>query len=196
MMMKTHNYFKSDLKTRSDGTDDKYIEGYFVVFNEETELWNNFYEKIACGAFDNSLSNNDIRCLFNHNTGTVLGRTGNNTLNLRADSHGLFGKVKINEADREAVDIYARVQRGDISGCSFGFETINEELVERGQNFLSIQRECNLIEVSVCTFPAYPQTEIKARQKAIEENSKEEFEVKKQRISRKLEEIKNGIKAT
>ena len=50
------------------------IEGYFAVFNSETELWRGAYEEIAPGAFDNTLSN-DIRALIDHETRAVLGRT-------------------------------------------------------------------------------------------------------------------------
>ena len=50
------------------------IEGYFAMYNTETELWPGAFEEIAPGAFDNTLSN-DIRALINHDTSLVLGRT-------------------------------------------------------------------------------------------------------------------------
>ena len=78
-------YFRTDFQTRQEN-DTKYIEGYFIRFNEETELWGGVFEEVAPEAVDDSLKNNDIRCLFNHDTSIVLGRTGNGTLELKKDS--------------------------------------------------------------------------------------------------------------
>src|SRR5699024_3167624 len=103
-------YFDTDFKVRS-ADEEKYLEGYFIRFNEETELWPGAYEEIRPEAVIDSLKDNDIRCLFNHNTGIVLGRTSNGTLELKADSKGLFGKVKINKEDKQAMDILARIER-------------------------------------------------------------------------------------
>lgn len=186
------SYCNGNLTTRNDdGTHEKFIEGYFSVAEQETELWPGVFEEISQGAFANSLRNNDIRCLFNHDTALVLGRMGNSTLELKEDSHGLWGRVKINPDDKQAQDIYARVQRGDISGCSFGFNPINEAVEEREDGTVKWRvLEADTLEVSVCTFPAYPQTEIQARQRAINENRKCNIELKKSELIKKLEGIK------
>lgn len=193
-MNKRHSYFKSELKTRAEGENDKYIEGYFAVFDQETALWPRYFEKIAKGAFDNTLKNNDIRCLFNHDSGFVLGRfkpgMGPHTLELRVDDYGLWGRVKINSNDTQALDVYARVERKDISGCSFGFEPISEEYEEREDGLHWIVTEAELSEVSICTFPAYEQTEIQARQKDFELSKKRKFENKKIELRKKLEGIR------
>jgi len=161
-----NSFFPGGFKTRAEPDGGKYIEGYFIVFNQKTELWYNMYEEIDPGALDKSLKDNDIRCLFNHNSDLVLGRTGNKTLELKKDKNGLFGVVRINEDDAEAMDVYARVSRGDINGCSFGFYPRSEEY-EKQDDGTTLWRvlEADTHEVSVCTFPAYPQTEISARQK-------------------------------
>jgi len=189
-MNKRHAYFASELKTRAEGESDKFIEGYFAVFNQETELWQGCFEKIANGAFDNSLKNNDIRCLFNHDSGFVLGRMSSKTLELRTDTYGLWGRAKINTNDSQAMDIYARVERGDISGCSFGFEPISESYEDRANGTLWTVTEANTAEVSICTFPAYPQTEIQARQKDMQASQKRQLEQRKADIKKKLEGIK------
>ncbi len=185
-----HSYFRSELKTRADGENDKYIEGYFAVFEQETELWPRCFEKIARGAFDNSIKNNDIRCLFNHDSGFVLGRIASQTLELRTDTYGLWGRVKINPADSQAMDVYARVERGDISGCSFGFEPKAEDYEERENGLHWTVNEADTSEVSICTFPAYPQTEIQARQKKFELSKKRSIEQRKLELRNKLEGIK------
>ncbi len=194
MQNKRHSYFKSELKTRAQGDNDRYIEGYFAVFDQYTELWPRCFEKIARGAFDNSIKNNDIRCLFNHDSGFVLGRfipgMGPHTLELRVDDYGLFGRVKINPNDSQAMDVYARVERGDISGCSFGFDPANEEYEERETGLYWTVNEADTHEVSICTFPAYPQTEIQARQKDFEQSKKRSLELRKVELKNKLEGIR------
>ena len=188
-------YFSSSFTTRSENDNEKYIEGYFAVFNQQTELYRNAFEEIAQGAFDNSLKNNDIRCLFNHDTAKVLGRTGNNTLELRVDSHGLWGRVQVNSNDKEANDIYARVQRGDISGCSFGFNPINEETEFRDDGAIKWRvLEADTLEVSIVTFPAYPQTSIQARK--VDETQYKERQILQKKNNLKVRLKNYGITTT
>lgn len=184
------SYFKTQLETRNESDNDFYIEGYFAVFEQETELWDRWFEKISRNAFENSLRNNDIRCLFNHNPDIVLGRIANKTLELRTDTYGLWGRVKINPDDKEAIDIYQRVKRGDINGCSFGFNPLNEEYEERNDGCHWTVLEADTAEVSICTFPAYPQTEIQARQK----NMKDFNAKKRERIKTDLKKRLEGLK--
>ena len=150
--------------------DDRFLAGYFVVYDEFTELWNGFFEKIEKRAIDKNL-NKDIKCLFNHDTAIVLGRTGNQTVELKSDDKGLFAKVKINKNDSQAMDILARVERGDINSCSFGFSINKEEVKtdENGDTRVSIS-DLELYEISVVTFPAYASTNVEARKKQIEQD--------------------------
>lgn len=189
-----HAYFESKLQTRAEGDSDKYIEGYFAVFNQETEIWTGCFEQIAPGAFTNSLKNNDIRCLFNHDTSFVMGRCAAGTLELKEDAHGLWGRLRVNQNDSQAMDVYARVERGDISGCSFGFWPVTEESTDRGSNWLYTVREADTFEVSICTFPAYPQTEIQARKQDFEQSKKRSIEQWKAELRKKLEAIKHAEK--
>lgn len=139
------------------------IEGYFSVFNSNYELWPGASESIAPGAFSETLGN-DIRALVNHDSTLVLGRNKAGTLELREDSHGLWGKIKVNPNDSDAMNLYERVKRGDVDQCSFGFMIESEEtdFREDGSVHWTITR-VNLFEVSVCTFPAYEETSVSAR---------------------------------
>jgi HK97 family phage prohead protease len=158
----------TEFKTRSEG-DDKYIEGYFVVFNSIYEMWDGATESIAPGAFDNTLSD-DIRALVNHDSTLVLGRTAAHTLELTQDERGLFGRIKINPNDSDAMNLYARVQRGDVSQCSFGFDILSEETDFRDDGSVHWTiTDVKLYEVSCCTFPAYEATSINARKRDYEE---------------------------
>lgn len=190
MKIKTREmYFRTDFHTRQEN-DERFIEGYFIRFNEETELWDGVFEEVAPEAVDDSLKNNDIRCLFNHDTNIVLGRTGNGTLELRKDEKGLFGRVKINPNDKQALDIYARIERGDINACSFGFNVINEEIQNRDDGTVKfILRKIDLHEVSPVTFPAYPTTSIEARKKDLEQYKQRLLETRKNKLKERLREI-------
>ena len=55
-----------------------------------------------------------------------LGEQKQETLELKTDSRGLWGKIKINPNDTDAVNLYERVKRGDVDQCSFGFNIISE----------------------------------------------------------------------
>ena len=82
-------------KTRSEDGGELYIEGYFSVFDSNYDLWPGASESVARGAFSETLDE-DIRALVDHETRLVLGRTTANTLELREDNHGLWGRIKIN----------------------------------------------------------------------------------------------------
>lgn len=180
----------TDLKTRSEQDGEMTIEGYFAIFNKVTELWPGAYEKIDPEAFNNTLGN-DIRALINHDTTLVLGRNKANTLSLSIDSYGLFGVIQINSEDRDAVNLYERVKRGDVDQCSFGFNILNEEIDYRDDGTIEwTLKEIDLHEVSVCTFPAYADTAVQARHNEVEQHKKRIFEQKKMKVRDKL----NGIK--
>ena len=165
--------FLSEFQTRDDG-EQPTIEGYFSVFNSIYDMGYGMTESVAPGSFTKSMSN-DIRALINHDTTLVLGRTKAHTLELREDAHGLWGKITINPNDRDAMNLYERVKRGDVDQCSFGFNIISEEtdFREDGTCHWTIT-EADLHEVSVCTFPAYEDTAVSARQHDLEEIKKRE----------------------
>ncbi len=157
----------ADFQTReADGT--LMIEGYFAVFNSEYWLWPTAYETIDPGAFSLE-TDTDVRALTNHDTTLVLGRTTAGTLDLRVDERGLWGSVRINPADQDAVNLYERVKRRDVDQCSFGFDILEEgaEYRDDGTTVWHLKR-VKLYEVSVCTFPAYEATGVQARKAELE----------------------------
>lgn len=181
---------QTELKTRAE-QDEMVIEGYFAVFNSETELWRGAYEEISQGAFDNTLSN-DIRALINHDTNLVLGRNKAGTLELKVDSRGLWGSVKVNPNDTDAVNLYERVKRGDVDQCSFGFNIEKEETDFRDDGTVKWTiKEIDLHEVSVVTFPAYTDTGVQARKRDFEQHEKRKLEQRKKQLK---ERLSNGFK--
>ena len=184
----------SEFVTREDNEDLR-IEGYFAVFNSNYEIWDDYSESIAPGAFTDTLAG-DIRALIDHDTRLVLGRTTNRTLELRQDERGLWGSILINPNDQEAMNLYARVKRGDVSQCSIGFNIEQETYEEnKGKVHWTITR-VKLFEVSCCTFPAYEETNIAARKHDAEEILKRKAEGWRIRQKKRLEEIKNGTEST
>lgn len=175
----------SEFQTRTEETGDLYISGYFAVFNSDYEVWSGATESIAETAFDGALAD-DIRCLINHETRLVLGRTKSGTLILKTDSRGLWGEVKINPNDQDAINLYERVKRGDVDQCSFGFEILDEEFEDRGDSVHWTIKKVKLYEVSVVTFPAYTDTNVSARKLELEEIKRRSFEMWKDKVTKKL----------
>lgn len=167
--------------------DDLYIEGYFSVFNSEYPLWEGASEIVKPGAFTNSVSG-DVRALINHDSSLVLGRTKAGTLALRQDERGLWGSIKINRDDVDAMNLYARVQRGDVDQCSFGFDIKRETFVDLGDGKCrwEIEEVDPLYEVSVCTFPAYTETSVSARRQDLAEIERRRAEAWRSDMKKKL----------
>lgn len=171
----------TDFKTRETG-DDLHIEGYFSVFDSVYQIAPDMSESVDRHAFDKTLDG-DIRALINHDTSLVLGRTKAGTLSLRTDDHGLYGDIIINPNDNDAMSVYARVKRGDVDQCSFGFNILKEstEIREDGSVHWTIE-DVELFEVSVCTFPAYDETSIKARSTERDEMQKRKLQAWKEKL--------------
>lgn len=175
----------TEFQTREDGEALK-IEGYFAVFDSVYDIGQGMSESIARGAFTKTLSG-DIRALTNHDTTLVLGRTKAHTLELREDSHGLWGSISINPKDADAMNLYERVKRGDVDQCSFGFDIRSEDtdIREDGSVHWTI-REVDLYEVSACTFPAYEETSISARSQQRDEIQKRTMQAWRENAMKKL----------
>ena len=179
----------SKFTTRETG-EEIVIEGYFAVFNSIYEIDEGMSESIAPGAFTDTISG-DIRGLTNHDTTFVLGRTKVHTLELRQDEHGLWGRITINPKDSDAMNLYERVKRGDVDQCSFGFDILSEETDFRDDGSVHWTiKAVKLYEVSVCTFPAYEETAVVARQKEVSEIKKRANQKWKAEMLKKLKEEK------
>lgn len=180
----------TEFNTRGEDDDqDLFIEGRFIPYGQETELWPGAFEEIAPTACDETLGE-DIRALTNHNTTLVLGRNTTGTLKLENRANGLWSEIKINRDDTDAMNTYARVKRGDVNQCSFGFNILEEltDWREDGTVKWTITK-IRLFEVSVCTFPAYEQTSIQARKAEVEQHKKRQMEQRKKELK---ERIKNA----
>ncbi len=178
----------------------KTLKGYAILYNSLSEpLYNTFRERILQGAFSESLKRDDQVCLWGHDTKYVLGRKSAGTLILREDEKGLYFEVNISNSNW-ANDLYESVQRGDITQMSFGFNVKKDRWVEESQIDLPIREvlEMQLHEISLVTFPAYSETNVrentfipKPPKKIIEDNFLERSSYLKQKIN--LYKLKNNL---
>jgi HK97 family phage prohead protease len=139
------------------------IVGYAAKYDLSSEDLGGFREFVRPGAFQRSLdSAPDVRALIDHNPSLILGRTVSGTLKLESDAIGL--KVTIDPPDTQyAADLMAVMSRGDVSQMSFAFTTSEDswDLVDgqRVRSLLAVE----LHDVSVVTYPAYPDTTVAVR---------------------------------
>lgn len=140
------------------------LEGHVAVFNQLSDDLGGFREKIAPGAFAETIKTHDIRALWNHENDLVLGRLAAGTLELSEDDTGLAFKNTPPDTTWFR-DRLVSLKRGDVTGCSFGFYTEADEwATEADGSKIRTLTKCTLVEVSPgVTFPAYPQTDIAMR---------------------------------
>lgn len=146
------------------------LVGHAAVFNTETVIAGMFRESIAPRAFRKSIKENDVRALFNHDPGQVLGRNRSGTLRLKEDDVGLWYEVDLPDT-QAARDLWTLIDRGDITQSSFAFETVRELHTEPNADEgellpLFTIKEARLWDVSPVTYPAYVQTDVSARSAA------------------------------
>lgn len=137
------------------------LAGYAVLFNNPSERMGRIIETIDPRAFNTVMASNpDVRFQAEH-SGLALARTTNNTLRLRVDERGLYFEADLNPDVQAAKDLYALVERGDITQMSFGFTIGDEEVDDRGDIIRAhVTRIDQLFELSAVTFPAYSQTSV------------------------------------
>ena len=155
---------------KKDGKIAKII-GYAAVFDSFSEDFGGWREKIEPGAFAKSIKTDDIRALIDHNSSLVLGRNRAGTLHLAEDKHGLLVEITPPETNAGR-DIIVSIERGDVTGMSFRFETGEDAWnVENGQDVRTLKR-VKLFDISAVTFPAYPETDVAVRSRELWLNTK------------------------
>jgi uncharacterized protein len=145
-------------------SDNNTLSGYAAVFDSPSEDLGGFTEIIKPGAFTRCLGEQpDIRCLSNHDTSAILGRTRSGTLQVREDDRGLYFECSLPDTTT-ARDLAVSVKRGDVTGMSFGFYCLQDEWTRSDSGAMSRNlTDCEVFEVSICGFPAYPATTVSAR---------------------------------
>ena len=132
------------------------FEGYAAVFNSRSENLGGFTEFVAPGAFTRSLkTRNDVKLLWNHDSGQVLGSTRARTLTLTEDARGLKVSALLpnTQLGRDTAEL---LKRGDVDAMSFGFNVIKDKWNAQGDE--RTLEAVRLFEVSIVAFPAYSAT--------------------------------------
>lgn len=157
------------------------VEGYALKFNRESNLLGEFVEVISPEALRNA-DLSDVRCLIDHNSSYVLGRTVADTLKLEVDDVGLRFRCELPNTSY-ARDLYENIKLGNINQCSFGF-TIEEdgdefERREDGIFKRTVNKIRSLFDVSIVTYPAYEDTDVAPALRSIrniKENEQKQIE--------------------
>jgi uncharacterized protein len=170
----SHSIEKRTVKASVLAGDSKDFEliGLAAAYNSLSGDIGGFKERIAPGAFTRALNSHaDVRCLVNHDPSQILGRTKSGTLTLSDSAEGLRFLCRLNPESVAHKNIYTAVQCGDIDQCSFAFVTAaNGDRYETAKNgsghFYSLRTltDVDLFDVSIVTYPAYPNgTRVQAR---------------------------------
>ena len=158
---------------KRDGEEDNkmVVEGYAIVFDEETLIGDEergFIEVIDKNALTNT-NIKDVPFKYNHNDTTlILARTRNGSLSLEVDEKGL--KIRAELIDTTSnVDIYKSIVAGLLDKMSFAFTVKSQSWDRSGKipkrTITAIDR---LFDVSVVDLPAYDQTSIQASALSLE----------------------------
>ena len=158
----------TQLEVRAAGDAPASLVGYAAVFNRDAVIAGMFRERIAAGAFESAIREDDVRALFNHDPNCVLGRNTAGTLRLTEDETGL--RYEVDPPDTQiARDLMVSIKRGDVNQSSFGFQVVREEWStpeNRAELPTRTILEARLFDVSPVTYPAYEETTAEARAQA------------------------------
>lgn len=182
----------TDVRT-SDGDGPKTIEGYAAMFNRDSLDLGGFIEQIAPGAFKRSLVaarenpvTDMIHAFWGHDDKQPLASTRSGKLVLVEDEKGLRFRFPASRLTPQQLDA---IQDGDMR-MSFGFYVSKEgQQWTRGEVGQPDRRrilDATLMEISPVAKPAYPSTQVSARDV---ESARAEYEKwKKQQPEPKAEE--------
>lgn len=139
-----------EVRETSDGMN---FEGYAAVFNSDS-LPLPFIERIAPGAFKRSLqSRNEVKLLWNHDSGEPLASLRGGTLKLTEDDRGLKVSATLASTTRGR-DVAELIRSKTIDSMSFGFSVIKDTWNGDVRTLDSVR----LYEVSIVSSPAYEAT--------------------------------------
>jgi len=148
------NVAEFEVREESDGM---HFSGYAALFDSPSEPLP-FIERIQRGAFKRSLkTRNDIKFLWNHDSGEILGSTRARTLTLSEDDRGLKVEGTLPNTSRGR-DVAELLRRNDIDAMSFGFSVPQGGDTWSGDGSQRTLRQVSLHEVSLVAWPAYTAT--------------------------------------
>lgn len=191
--------FEITYRAKKD-SEKKVIQGYAVVFDSWTDIssWGEIWKEcIRKGAFTQSLKENSILALYNHDFNNVLARKDVN-MKLVEDDKGLYFEIELPDTT-QGNDLYELIDKGIVNQCSFsGYVRKNLWSEDEGENILREILEIDLIEITITPIPAYEVTEAEVKRsreiKSTKENKEDklDFEEIIRESKRKLKEIRES----
>ncbi|MBS4491529.1 HK97 family phage prohead protease [Cronobacter sakazakii] len=157
-----------ELRTADFQREGQKIKGYAVRWMDESHLlFGEFRERFAQKAFNQYLSTSpDVRFLFEHQFSALLGRTTSKTLLVEEDDTGL--RFELNIPDIQiGRDAATMIDRGDITGVSFGFRALSDEWITASTPYLRTVLTAELSEISLTSVPAYPTSSVEIAHRSL-----------------------------
>ncbi len=148
------------ISTAADGT--KKLTGYAIVFGVRSVNLGGFVEVVDPKAVSTSLRTQDILCLNNHDSSQPLARSPG-TLTLTTDAIGVAFTCSLDTRISYANDLVISVERGDVRGMSFGFQTNKDTWTNDSGTLLRTLEDIEIFEISTVSSPAYKQTDVSVR---------------------------------
>lgn len=156
--------------------------GHPAVVNSRTAIgdplsWG-FFEELSPNVFDRTLADpaTDSRFLIDHDSALIVSRQSAGDLTLAMDTTGLTSTSDLDQDVSYIRDFTINVQKRRITGMSFGFIVRKDEWTtididatdDKGKTYTATAElrtvlDCDLIEVSGVTFPAYTDTDAAIR---------------------------------
>lgn len=169
---------------------DLYIEGYAIVYNARTTLYEyegkKYYEIISSTALD-GCDISDVVLRYNHSDQVFgVASTKNGTLELMNDSKGLKIRAKLANTT-VGRDLYEMIKEKYCSKMSFAF-ILGDDEYDRDSRTRIIKKFKRIIDVSVVDMPAYPQTNVYVMDEAQREKQGE--------LTKRKEQLKEKIRAS
>jgi HK97 family phage prohead protease len=169
------------LRAEDDATGVQF-RGLSIVFDSKS-VDMGFYEFMRPSSVDRTIAEGiDVRALWSHNADLTIGRQSAGTLRLRKVSQGLAVEI---DPPRWASGYVESVQRRDVTGQSFAFETVEDSWwMEDGYPHREIL-DARIYEVSAVSWPAYPRTTLAVtRSDARSEWTREQETAERLRLAR------------
>ena len=161
-------YMPIEIRAEQDEEKGAAIEGYPIVFNQETDL-GEWREVIEPGAVSEKNLRN-VALMVGHDFGSIplahsRRNNGSGTMQLTPDENGVRMTATLDvENNPRAKEAYSAIRRGDMTGMSFAF-IVNKDSWEDLDSEKPLRRitgMSDIFEVSLVAFPAYQGTSVQA----------------------------------
>lgn len=155
---------------------DPQVRGYATVYGTRYDILGGpegghggWTEVVHRGAAARSVQNRDPVYLFFDHDGLPLAGTKDGSLTLASDDTGLLSDARLDAASPYSMEIFRRVQRGQLDSMSFAFQVTRERWEDEDGNEANpltapIRRiqQVKLYDTSVVSFPANPAAWVEA----------------------------------